>query len=89
MRKQRIEKRMSRQPELLQRAADCQRAIDTALDPREAIALGILRDMWTALARESSGLSESSLAMEIAAIEELQSVATRREKTGVRSTTRG
>jgi hypothetical protein len=80
---------MSRQAELLQRAADCQRAIDKALDPREAIALGILRDMWTALARESSGLSRSSLAMEIAAIEELQSVATRREKTGVRSTTRG
>ena len=80
---------MSRQADLLQRAADCQRAIGKALDPREAVALGILRDMWTALARESSGLSGSSLAMEIAAIEELQSIATRREKTVVPSATRG
>ncbi len=80
---------MSRQADLLQRAADCQCAIDKGLDPQEAIALGILRDMWTALARESSGWSESSLATEIAAIEELQSIATRREKTVVPSATRG
>ncbi|HEY6259248.1 MAG TPA: hypothetical protein VIY51_26010 [Xanthobacteraceae bacterium] len=64
---------MLRQADLFNRAQDCERALDAALDPQKKIALKILRDMWIALANESSGLSELDLAKQVAAIEELQS----------------
>jgi hypothetical protein len=62
-----------RQADLFDRAEDCERAFSAAGDPEAKAALKILRDMWIALANESSGLSEASLAKEVAAIEELQS----------------
>jgi hypothetical protein len=64
---------LHRQADLFDRAEDCERAFGAAGDPEAKAALKILRDMWIALANESSGLSEASLAKEVAAIEELQS----------------
>lgn len=64
---------MSRQANLFDRAADCQRAFDLASTPVDKSTFKILRDMWTALANESLSLSQDRLAKEIAAIEELQS----------------
>jgi len=62
-----------RQADLFDRAEDCERAFSAAGDPEARAVLKILRDMWIALANESSGLSQASLAKEVAAVEELQS----------------
>lgn len=64
---------MSRQADLFNKAADCQRALELATSPEQQIALRLLRDMWTCLANESLNLPPDQLAKEIAAIEELQS----------------
>ncbi len=64
---------MLQQADLFDRAKDCERALNAAGDPEKKIAFRILRDMWIALANESSGLSEVDLARQVAAIEELQS----------------
>ena len=64
---------MLRQAYLFDKAESCERAFSATGDPEAKAALKILRDMWIALANESSGLSEDSLAREVAAIEELQS----------------
>jgi hypothetical protein len=64
---------MTRQADLFNRAADCQRAIEFAANPQQQIAFKLLRDMWTALANECLAMRHDQLAREIAAIEELQS----------------
>jgi hypothetical protein len=64
------------QADLLKRAEDCERAFHVTSDPREKNALKILRDMWIALANESSSLTTLELAKQVAAIEELQAAVT-------------
>jgi hypothetical protein len=64
---------MSRESELFDRAAECNRLIELETDDVKKTALGLLRQMWIALANESSSMTERELAKEIAAIEELQS----------------
>ena len=64
---------MSRQADLFDRAADCQRRFDHESSLEEKGTFKVLRDLWTALANESVVLSPDHLAKEIAAIEDLQS----------------
>jgi hypothetical protein len=75
---------LQRQADLFDRAEDCERAFSAAGDPEAKAALKILRDMWIALANESSGLSEDNLAREVAAIEELQSALASKWKSATR-----
>jgi len=63
---------MTRQADLFDKAADCERAMGMVSDPHEKIALKLLREMWTSLANDSLGSSERYLMEQIAAIEELQ-----------------
>jgi hypothetical protein len=63
---------MSRQTELFERAAQCERLSQLASDPVKKAAFQQLRDTWIALANASLGLNEPSLAEEVAAIEALQ-----------------
>ncbi|HWY88961.1 MAG TPA: hypothetical protein VNX28_19765, partial [Gemmataceae bacterium] len=77
------ERAMSRQPDLFDKAADCERAMNMVSDPHERIALKILREMWISLANESVGFSECDLTKQIAAIEELQCAAVNHGKTTV------
>jgi hypothetical protein len=74
---------MSRQAELFEKAADCERAMELATDPWQKITFKLLRDMWIALANESLSMSKLQLANEIAAIEEIQSAATGAAKASV------
>ena len=67
---------MSRQAELFDKAADCERAMNVAADPGQKVTFKLLRDMWIALANESVSMSTPQLVNEIAAIEEIQSAAT-------------
>jgi hypothetical protein len=67
---------MSRQAELFDKAADCERAMNGASDPWQKVTFKLLRDMWIALANESLSMTKPQLANEIAAIEEIQSAAT-------------
>ena len=56
---------MLEQDDLLKRAEDCERALHAAHDPREKNSFKILRDMWIALAKESSSLSSMDLAKQV------------------------
>ena len=67
---------MSRQAELFDKAADCERAMSVASDPWQKVTFKLLRDMWIALANESLSMSTPQLTNEIAAIEEIQCAAT-------------
>ena len=67
---------MSRQAELFDKAADCERAMNVASDPWQKVTFKLLRDMWIALANESPSMTKPQLTNEIAAIEEIQSAAT-------------
>jgi hypothetical protein len=67
---------MSRQAELFDKAANCERAMNMAADPWQQVTFKLLRDMWIALANESLSMTMPQLAAEIAAIEEIQSAAT-------------
>ncbi|HEY2229097.1 MAG TPA: hypothetical protein VGI22_15465 [Xanthobacteraceae bacterium] len=60
---------MSRQADLFERAARCQRAGECAGDSSQRVALRLLRDLWIALANESPSMTEAEAAREIAAIE--------------------
>ena len=64
---------MSRQSELFDRAADCERLMNLASDPEKQGLLRQLRDLWITLANESDLTSAPSLANEIAAMEKIQS----------------
>jgi hypothetical protein len=76
---------MSRQAELFDKAADCERAMNMATDPWQKVTFKLLRDMWIALANESLSMTTPQLVNEIAAIEEIQSAATRPAKTSARA----
>ena len=63
---------MSRQSELLRRAAECERLIALASDPKKKLIFKRLRDTWIVLANHSPNLSREDMATDIAAIEEIQ-----------------
>ena len=63
---------MSGQGDLFERAAECQRLMDTATDPDRKETLKQLRDMWTALANENATMPSELLAKQIADLEKLQ-----------------
>ena len=66
---------MSRQADLFDRAADCQRRFEQASNPEEKGTFKVLRDMWAALANEfkriklsiSAGLREAGVCQSIGA----------------------
>ena len=64
---------MSRQSELFDRAADCERLMSLASDLEKRGILRQLRDLWITLANESDLMSARSLANEVAAMEKIQS----------------
>ncbi|HLH97155.1 MAG TPA: hypothetical protein VKW08_18750 [Xanthobacteraceae bacterium] len=63
---------MTRQSELFDRAADCERLMSVASDPARRGVLKQLRDMWIALANESEVNPLRDLAKEIAAMDNIQ-----------------
>ena len=71
---------MSRQSCLFDRAAQCNRLIELETDVVRKTELGLLRQMWIALANESPSMTEQELAREIVVIEQLQSAFCRSEQ---------
>lgn len=63
---------MSRQSELLDRAAECQRLMDLSSDPKKKQTFRQLRDMWIELARESTSMPAQVLAERTSLVERLQ-----------------
>jgi hypothetical protein len=64
---------MSEQSMLFDRAAHCERLMNLSSDPVNKETLKQLRDMWIALANESTNMSAQELAKEIISIEAIQS----------------
>jgi hypothetical protein len=64
---------VSRQSELFDRASECERLMNLASDTVKKQTFKQLRDMWIALANESTWMPEHLLTKEIAAIENIQS----------------
>jgi hypothetical protein len=64
---------MSEQSQLFDRAAQCERLMNLSSDPVNKQTLKQLRDMWIALANESTSMSVQELAKEIISIEAIQS----------------
>jgi hypothetical protein len=64
---------MSEQSKLFDRAAQCARLMNLSADPVNKQTLKQLRDMWIALANESTNMSAQELAKEIISIEAIQS----------------
>jgi hypothetical protein len=62
---------MSRQSKLFDRAANCERLMNLSSVNKEIFKQ--LRDMWIALANESTSMSAKDLAKEINSIEAIQS----------------
>jgi hypothetical protein len=58
---------------LFERAADCERLMNLSSDPTKKQTFKQLRDMWIALANESTQMSKADLTKEIAAIDAIQS----------------
>ena len=64
---------MPRQSELFDRAAECERLMDSVSDPVKKATLEQIRNLWIALANESPNFTTEVLAREIAMIERIQS----------------
>jgi hypothetical protein len=64
---------MSEQSKLFDRAAQCARLMNLSADPVNKQTLKQLRDMWIALANESTSMSAQELAKQITSIEAIQS----------------
>jgi hypothetical protein len=62
---------MSRQADLFERAALCERASQGAAEPEQQLVLRLLRDLWIGAANESPSMTDAQVAREIAAIEKL------------------
>jgi hypothetical protein len=58
------------QSDIFERAAECERAIQTA-DPQRKVVLGMLREMWIAIGNESPYLSPSMLDKQIGTLEQI------------------
>jgi hypothetical protein len=63
---------MSRQAEIFDRAAECDRLMNRETDEVKRTALRLVKEMWIALANESVGMPSAVLTREIAAIDEIQ-----------------
>jgi len=63
---------MTAQSDLFEKAAACDRLRNEETDEVRKTAFRLLRDMWIALAKESSEMSRRELAQEVAAIEAIQ-----------------
>jgi hypothetical protein len=59
---------MSQETDPWQKAAECERAIDTTDDPKQREMLTLLRDLWINLAKERQILGHPELTKQIAAI---------------------
>ena len=57
----------------LKKAAECERAIQGAMDPQHRAVLAHLRNLWIALGNEREFMSVDELANEAAAIDRLHS----------------
>ena len=64
---------MSEQSKLFDRAAQCARLMNLSADPVNKQTLKQLRDMWIALANESTSMPAQELAKQITSIEAIQS----------------
>ena|SRR3974390_1076143 len=64
---------MTRQSELFDRAAHCERLKTLTSDSYERLTLRLMRNLWIGLANESVGMSERVLLDEIAELDEIQS----------------
>ena len=51
-----------------EKAAECQRAVQAAIDPQHQTILMHLRNLWMALANERDSMSADDLAMQVEAI---------------------
>jgi hypothetical protein len=54
-----------------EKASDCARAAEAAIDPQQRSIFTHLRDLWIALANETSFISDEQRAKEIAAMDRL------------------
>jgi hypothetical protein len=63
---------MSKQSELFDRAAECERLRNLETDKIKKTTFRLLRDMWIVLANEIGTMPAEHLAKEIARIEEIQ-----------------
>jgi len=66
---------MSRQADLFDRAAACERASQSAINLQQKLVLARLRDLWTAVANESPSMSDDELAQEITRMETISAAA--------------
>lgn len=64
---------MSRQSDLFQRAAECERLMKLAYDPQRQKVFKELRDLWVSLANESASFSDPAFAAQVERIEDIQS----------------
>jgi hypothetical protein len=69
------QERAVRQGEIFERAAACERASQSALDPQRKVTLALLREMWIALANELPYLSEATIREHVLAVEKIHAVA--------------
>ena len=65
---------MSRQSDLFDRAADCERLMSISSSEARKMRFRQLRDLWISLANESFLMSHRALLKEIAAIDKIQSL---------------
>ena len=61
--------------EIFERAAACERASQSALDPQRKVTLALLREMWIALANELPYLCEATIREHVLAVEKIHAVA--------------
>jgi hypothetical protein len=62
------------QSDLFRRAADCERLMNLATNPKKKKSFGLLRDMWIMLAEESPNLPSDVIAEDIAAMDTIQRI---------------
>ena len=55
-----------------EKAADCERSLQTAIDPERRAVLGKLRDLWIALANTRILLTDGEMAKDIEVLNRMQ-----------------
>ena len=63
---------MTSRENLLKRAAECARLMDCETDNGRKRVLGLISDIWVALANERASMSPEELAQEVATIAQIQ-----------------
>lgn len=64
---------MASQSEIFEKAAECELLMERERDQVRNTACRLLRDMWIALANESTSMSSEELALEVASLDQIQS----------------